>query len=51
MPRENQSRRYIESDPVTVPDTAYYRRLLTTGDLVPAAFPSTRAGKLRKPHD
>ncbi|PHM47089.1 hypothetical protein [Xenorhabdus miraniensis] len=52
VPQENQSRRYIESVPVTVPDTAYYRRLITTGDLVPVPPASTRPGKLRKPeHD
>ncbi|CDL80188.1 DUF2635 domain-containing protein [Xenorhabdus cabanillasii] len=51
VPLENQSRRYIESDPVTVPDSAYYRRLITTGDLVPVSPANTRAGKLRKQND
>ncbi|EGG3068899.1 DUF2635 domain-containing protein [Salmonella enterica] len=34
VPYENQPRRYIEQEPVDVPDTIYYRRLLAAGDLV-----------------
>ncbi|KLU15430.1 DUF2635 domain-containing protein [Xenorhabdus griffiniae] len=50
VPLENQSRRYIESEPVTVPDSAYYRRLITTGDLVLVVPTTTKVGKSRK-HD
>ncbi|HHR5860159.1 MULTISPECIES: hypothetical protein [Providencia] len=32
---EHQHRRYItDAEAISVPDTAYYRRLLTNGDLV-----------------
>ncbi|MEQ1967363.1 hypothetical protein ABLA30_10115 [Xenorhabdus nematophila] len=50
VPLENQSRRYIGAEPVTVPDSAYYRRLITTGDLVPVVPTPTKVGKSRK-HD
>ncbi|HAG2521317.1 TPA: DUF2635 domain-containing protein [Salmonella enterica] len=34
VPMEDNPRRHIGAVPVTVPDRAYYRRLLRTGDLL-----------------
>ncbi|HDP0195993.1 TPA: DUF2635 domain-containing protein [Salmonella enterica subsp. enterica serovar Concord] len=36
VPMEDNPRRHIGADPVTVPDRAYYRRLLRAGDLLDA---------------
>lgn len=36
VPMEDDPRRHIGADPVTVPDRAYYRRLLNAGDLTDA---------------
>ncbi|EAR0211234.1 DUF2635 domain-containing protein, partial [Salmonella enterica] len=33
VPLEDNPRRHIGAEPVTVPDRAYYRRLLRAGDL------------------
>jgi hypothetical protein len=48
VPLENQSRQYIDIEPVTVPDTVYYRRLITSGDLVSVAAVTPKASKTRK---
>lgn len=37
VPMEGMPRRYIEQTPVEVPDTPYYRRRITDGDLIPAS--------------
>lgn len=37
VPMEENSRRYIGSDPVTVPMTAYYARRMMAGELVEVA--------------
>lgn len=34
VPREDNPRRYIEEEPVDVPESAYYQRRLSEGDLV-----------------
>ncbi|EJX6010784.1 DUF2635 domain-containing protein [Salmonella enterica] len=36
VPLEDNPRRHIGAEPVTVPDRAYYRRLLRAGDLLDA---------------
>lgn len=36
VPMEDNPRRHIGAGPVTVPDRAYYRRLLRAGDLLDA---------------
>ncbi|OVZ94927.1 hypothetical protein CBW58_01955 [Yersinia frederiksenii] len=36
VPREENPRRYIEEEPVEVPESAYYLRRLSEGDLVNA---------------
>lgn len=36
VPLEDNPRRHIGTEPVTVPDRAYYRRLLRAGDLLDA---------------
>lgn len=36
VPMEDNPRRHIGTDPVTIPDRAYYRRLLRAGDLLDA---------------
>ncbi|ECA2016373.1 DUF2635 domain-containing protein [Salmonella enterica subsp. enterica] len=36
VPMEDNPRRHIGADSVTVPDRAYYRRLLRAGDLLDA---------------
>lgn len=36
VPREDNPRRYIEDEPVDVPESAYYLRRLYEGDLVNA---------------
>lgn len=42
---EYQHRRYItDAEAVSVPDTAYYRRLLTNGDLVVVSKKATNKG-------
>lgn len=37
VPMENRAHAYIEGAAVEVPDSPYYRRLLTEGDLIKAA--------------
>lgn len=34
VPREDNARRYIEQEPVEVPESTYYQRRLNDGDLV-----------------
>ncbi|HDK6337054.1 DUF2635 domain-containing protein [Klebsiella quasipneumoniae] len=34
VPREDNARRYIEQEPVEVPESTYYLRRLNEGDLV-----------------
>ncbi|MCG2853563.1 DUF2635 domain-containing protein [Klebsiella grimontii] len=34
VPREDNARRYIEQEPVEVPESNYYQRRLNDGDLV-----------------
>ncbi|HHR1021328.1 TPA: DUF2635 domain-containing protein [Klebsiella pneumoniae] len=34
VPREDNARRYIEQEPVEVPESTYYLRRLNDGDLV-----------------
>lgn len=34
VPREDNARRYIEQEPVEVPESTYYQRRLNEGDLV-----------------
>ena len=34
VPREDNARRYIELEPVEVPESTYYQRRLNDGDLV-----------------
>ncbi|HCB0915532.1 TPA: DUF2635 domain-containing protein [Klebsiella variicola subsp. variicola] len=34
LPREDNARRYIEQEPVEVPESTYYLRRLNEGDLV-----------------
>lgn len=34
VPREDNPRKYIESNAVDVPDTTYYRRRLASGELL-----------------
>lgn len=46
VPMEGSPRKYIEADPVSVPETAYYRRRLAEGDLVRAGGDQT--GKTAK---
>lgn len=50
VPMEGMPRRYIEQTPVEVPDTPYYRRRITDGDLVvvPASRAATKATTVRK---
>ncbi|WP_187986942.1 DUF2635 domain-containing protein [Klebsiella pneumoniae] len=36
VPREDNARRYIEQEPVEVPESTYYQRRLNDGDLVKA---------------
>jgi hypothetical protein len=49
VPKEGQPRQYItESEAVDVPETAYYRRRLAEGDLVPAAQTKAKAATAAK---
>lgn len=48
VPYENQPRRYIEQEPVDVPDTIYYRRLLAAGDLVDVSDQGAVKGKAKR---
>ncbi|ELK2377725.1 DUF2635 domain-containing protein [Salmonella enterica] len=48
VPYENQPRRYIEQEPVDVPDTIYYRRLLVAGDLVDVSDLVAVKGKAKR---
>ncbi|ELZ6340240.1 hypothetical protein U0O63_004946, partial [Salmonella enterica] len=41
VPLEDNPRRHIGAEPVTVPDRAYYRRLLRAGDLLDATATPT----------
>ncbi|EDU1814036.1 DUF2635 domain-containing protein [Salmonella enterica] len=41
VPLEDNPRRHIGTEPVTVPDRAYYRRLLRAGDLLDATATPT----------
>lgn len=44
-PMETNPREYIpDSDPIDVPDTAYYRRLLDDGSLVEARLGKQKTG-------
>jgi len=45
VPRETSPRRYIESTPVEVELTTYYRRQLGDGDLREVAAPAAPAAK------
>lgn len=45
-PKESKPRAYInDTDPVDVPETTYYRRLLAEGSLVPARPIAERGGE------
>lgn len=50
VPVEGMPRRYIEQTPVEVPDTPYYRRRITDGDLMvaPASRAATKATAVKK---
>ena len=43
VPMEENSRRYIDKDPVSVPMTAYYVRRMMSGELVEAPSSMTAA--------
>ena len=45
VPMENNPKAYItDSDPIDVPDTAYYRRLCDDGSLVEGKVGKTKVG-------
>lgn len=43
-PKEENPREYIADQPVEVPDTPYYRRLLADGSLIVAPAPTKKGG-------
>ncbi len=48
-PKEGKPREYItDSEPVEVPDTSYYRRLVRDGSIVMAEDAGRRAEKTKK---
>ncbi|MFC3875316.1 DUF2635 domain-containing protein [Neisseria musculi] len=45
VPKEGRAHDYIGQEPVSVPDTLYYRRLLADGDLLAAVDPEPATKK------
>jgi len=48
-PKEGKPREYIGETPETVPDTAYYRRLIAEGSLMEAVPVDQKTDKKRNP--
>lgn len=42
VPMEENSRRYIDADPVSIPMTAYYLRRMMAGELVEYTAPKAK---------